>query len=40
VPPVAVQVHVSGLALGTDYGVSDSRLFGAHLGFRFTPGKR
>jgi hypothetical protein len=30
---------VTGLARGTDYGVPDSRLFGAHLGFGFTPGR-
>ncbi|HZQ82017.1 MAG TPA: hypothetical protein VFB25_08585 [Gaiellaceae bacterium] len=36
-PPVAVQVHIDGLALGTAYGVSDSRLFGAGVGFAFTP---
>jgi len=38
-PPVAVQVHVSPLARGTDYGLSDSRLFGAQAGFEFVPGK-
>ena len=40
VPPVAVQVHVSPLAKGTDYGLSDSRLFGARAGFQFVPAKR
>jgi hypothetical protein len=40
VPPVAVQVHVSGLAKGTDYGVPDSRLFGAHAEFGFAPAKK
>jgi hypothetical protein len=39
-PPVATQIHVDGLALGTDYGVSDSRMFGAHVGFGFTPDAR
>ncbi|HEX3806724.1 MAG TPA: hypothetical protein VHV52_08080 [Gaiellaceae bacterium] len=39
-PPVAVQVHVDGLARGTDYGVSDSRLFGARVGFAFKPAKK
>ena len=39
-PPVAVSVHADGLARGTDYGVSDSRLFGAHVGFGFTPSKK
>jgi hypothetical protein len=36
-PPVAAQVHVSQLARGTDYGLSDSRLFGAQAGFAFVP---
>jgi len=39
-PPVAVQVTVSPLARGTDYGLSDPRLFGAQVGFKFTPPKR
>jgi hypothetical protein len=34
-PPVAVQVHVSPLTLGTKYGISDNRLFGARVGFKF-----
>jgi hypothetical protein len=38
-PPVAVQVHVAPLALGTDYGLSDNRLFGARAGFAFVPAK-
>jgi hypothetical protein len=38
-PPVAVQVHVEPLALGTDYGLSDNRLFGARAGFAFVPKK-
>lgn len=36
-PPIAVQVHVAPLTLGTDYGLSDSRLFGAQAGFAFVP---
>jgi hypothetical protein len=36
-PPVAVQIHVSPLTLGTDYGIPDSRLFGVRVGFSFTP---
>lgn len=40
-PPVAVQVHVSPLTLGTRYGVPDSRYFGVHLlSYGFTPAKR
>ena len=39
-PPVAVTVHVDGLARGTDYGVPDSRLFGARVGFSFVPDRR
>jgi hypothetical protein len=38
-PPVAVTVHVSPLAPGTQYGLSDSRLFGARAGFTFVPAK-
>jgi hypothetical protein len=34
-PPVAVQVHVSPLQLGTDYDVPDSRLFGVQFGASF-----
>ena len=30
-PPVAAQVHVTPLTLGTDYGVPDNRLFGVQL---------
>ena len=40
IPPIAVQVHVSPLAKGTDYGLSDSRLFGARAGFDFAPAKK
>jgi hypothetical protein len=39
-PPVAVQVTVSPLSSGTDYGLSDPRLFGAQVGFAFIPAKR
>jgi hypothetical protein len=38
-PPVAAQVHVTPLTLGTDYGVPDSREFGVQLDAAFTPSK-
>ena len=34
-PPVAVTVHVSPTIRPSDYGISDSRELGAHLGFGF-----
>jgi hypothetical protein len=34
-PPFAVQIHVSPLTSGTDYGVPDSRMFGVQPGFTF-----
>ncbi|MDX6474940.1 MAG: hypothetical protein QOH95_451, partial [Gaiellaceae bacterium] len=37
VAPVAVTVHVARLARGTDYGLSDSRRFGAQFSGSFTP---
>ena len=35
-PPVAVEIHVSPLQLGTDWDIPDSRLFGAQIGATFT----
>lgn len=35
-PPVAVTVHVSPTIRPSDYGISDSRELGAHLGFGFS----
>lgn len=35
-PPVAVQISVSPLTLGTDYDVPDNREFGAQIGASFT----
>jgi hypothetical protein len=37
-PPVAVQVHVTKLSPGAKFGLSDTRLFGAQVGFAFVPG--